>query len=147
MRTFLAAACLLALAGTAAAQSNNWTFRYDAAAGLAIAQSRAGGDLDATFTCRPPDGELVITDYTLGRRRVNEAQVRVGEISITVPARTDRVDGQRALIISLPQAPPILAGALHPTAAMSITAGGRSHTLQEGAGTRLREVAYNCWPQ
>ncbi len=147
MRIILAAACLLALAGTAAAQSNNWTYRYDAAAGLAVAQSRDGGDLSATFTCRPPDGQLVITDYTLGRRRVSEAQVRVGDITITVPARQERADGKRVLVISLPQAPPILAGALQPTAAMSITAGGRSHTLQEGAGTRLREVAYNCWPQ
>lgn len=147
MRIFLAAACLIALAATASAQSGNWTYRYDAALGHALAQSREDGDLAATFHCRPPNGDLVITDYTLGRRRVDQAQVRVGDISITVPARTDRVDGERALIISLPQAPPILAGALHPTAAMTVTAGGRSHTLAQGAGQKLREVAYNCWPQ
>jgi len=147
VRIILAAACLLAFAGTAAAQSNNWTYRYDASAGLATAQSRDGGNLSATFTCRPPDGQLVITDYTLGRRRVNQAQVRVGDMTITVPARQDRVGRDRVLVISLPQAPPILASALSPSAAMSITAGGRSHTLQEGAGTRLRDVAYNCWPQ
>lgn len=147
MRIFLAAACLIALAATASAQSGAWTYRYDAAVGHALAQSRDGGDLVASFHCRPPNGDLVITDYTLGRRRVDQAQVRVGDISITVPARTDRVDGERALIISLPQAPPILAGALHPTAAMTVTAGGRSHTLAQGAGQKLREVAYNCWPQ
>lgn len=147
MRTLFAAACLIALALPAAAQSASWTFRYDAAAGQAIAQSREDGDLAAMFTCRPPNGDLTITDFTLGRRRVSEAQVRVGDIAITVPARTDRVDGGRALIIALPQAPPILAGALQPNAAMTVTAGGRTHTLPEGAGTKLREVAYNCWPQ
>lgn len=146
MRHALAAAILLSLALPATAQSSNWTFQYLNGVSTAATTDDRGRP-SATFTCRPPTGDLIITEYTLGRRRADRAEVRVGTMSITVPARIERQGRDRMLVIPLPQAPPILAAALDPQAAVTITADGRNRTLPEGAGAKLREVAYACWHQ
>ena len=144
---------LTVLAGVAAAPAladsapATWTFSYDSSAGLATAvQTEAHGDVSTTFTCRPPNGDLTINDFELGRRRADTATVRIGEMTINVAARSDRVNGQRALIIPMPQSPPVLA-AVTADAPMIVSVGGYSHTLARGAGQKLRDVAYACWPR
>lgn len=147
MRSLFALACLgLAAAVPAAAQSAAWSFVYDGGSGLATATMRDDGDVAVTFTCQAPAGEIMVSDFTLGRGRASTATIRIGEFSMNVPSRVERVGRKRALVIPLPQSPPVLA-AVGPDRAMTISAGGRSHTLAPGAGERLREVAYNCWSQ
>jgi len=76
-----------------------------------------------------------------------QAQVQVDDFAITVPALFGRGEnGERALLIALPQAPPVLA-AVSERAPMSVSADGRSHALPEGAAPKLQQVAYNCWPR
>ncbi|MGE3142135.1 MAG: hypothetical protein AB7L65_02335 [Hyphomonadaceae bacterium] len=147
---FAAFACFAPLSVTTARaddETGAWMYAYDTAAGMAVArQQDRRGDVAAMFSCRPPNGDLTIADFELGRQRTQTATVRIGDLSITVPARNDRVNGDRALVIPLPQSPPVLAG-VREGAVMTISVGNRSHTLAQGAGQKLREVAYACWPR
>jgi hypothetical protein len=147
MRLALIIACAMSLAPLAGADPA-WTFNYDGRTGVASATSTQDGELATTFTCRAPDGAILITDYTLGRRgKETQAQVQVEDFSLTLPAEFGRGEnGERALLISLPQAPPVLS-AVHDRAPMSVSANGRTHTLPEGAAPKLQQVAYNCWPR
>ncbi len=146
MRLTLAALALLAC-GTAAADDGpgRWTYGWDAGAGQAVATLREGERVAATIACRPPDGALVISDYVLGRRRASEASVEIGQSSVSWPARQERGAEGRALVVSFPQSPPILAAAVDPNARVVIRAGRNSHEWARGGGEKLREVARACW--
>jgi hypothetical protein len=80
MRKFLAAAvCAMAFAIPSLSQAQDqpgWSYAY--AEGVATATQRDDrGRITATMTCRPPTGDIVITDFTLGRhaRRATTASV------------------------------------------------------------------------
>jgi hypothetical protein len=142
-----AAACALALAapGASVGQTSGWTYAY--VDGVATATQRDDrGRVTATLTCRPPEGNIVISDYTLARhgRRANTSAVRIGALSVNVPSQVQGNGRNRALTINLPQRPPILA-AVQPTDRLSVTVGNQTHTYLEGAPQRMKEVAYACW--
>lgn len=149
MRKLLAAtACVLTLAMpgvTPAQEREGWTYAY--VNGVATATERNDdGRVTTTLTCAPPTGDIVITDYTLGRhgRRQNTSQVRIGAMSVNVPSRVEGRGRNQALVINLPQRPPILA-AVQPTDRLSVTVGNETHTMLEGGPAKMREVAYACW--
>jgi len=146
-KTLAAMACVAVLVapGAAPAQGNGWTYAYTA--GVATATERDdNGRVSSTLTCRPPTGDIVITDYTLARagRRARQAAVRIGAMSVNVPASVSGRGRQAALVINLPQRPPILA-AVQPTDRLSVTVNGQTHTFREGGPAKMREVAYGCW--
>lgn len=148
MRKLLAAcvfAAALAVPAVAPAQQEGWTYAY--VEGVATATQRDDdGDVTATLTCRPPTGDIVITDYTLGRaaRRANSAAVRIGALSVNVPMTVEGRGRNARVLINLPQRPPILA-AVQPTDRLSVTVNNETHTYMEGGPARMREVAYACW--
>jgi hypothetical protein len=148
MRKLLAAcvfAAALAVPAVAPAQQDGWTYAY--VEGVATATQRDDdGDVTATLTCRPPTGDIVITDYTLGRaaRRANSAAVRIGALSVNVPMTVEGRGRNARVLINLPQRPPILA-AVQPTDRLSVTVNNETHTYMEGGPARMREVAYACW--
>jgi len=152
MRTQLAAAfCVLALLAAPSASAIDapgWDYAY--VEGVATATQRNDrGDITATITCRPPQGDIVLTDYTFGReaQRITRADVRIGVMSVNVPATVERVRGRGrrfAVSVRLPQRPPILA-AVQPNDQLSISVNNTSHTLDRGGPTRMQEVAYACW--
>ncbi len=149
MRNFVvASACALFLAasGIALAQEQaGWTYAY--VEGVAIATQRDDrGRVTATLSCRPPEGDIVINDYTLVRagRRATTSAVRIGAMSVNVPSRVEGRGRARALVINLPQRPPILAG-VQPTDSLSVTINNETHTYLEGAPQKMREVAFACW--
>jgi hypothetical protein len=147
-RLFAAGVCALALAvpsiGAAQAQEG-WNYAYTD--GVATATQRdSRGRITATLTCRPPEGDLVIHDYTLARhgRGASTSAVRIGAMSVNVPSRVEGRGRNRALVINLPQRPPILAG-VQPTDQLSVTVNSETHTYMNGAPAKMREVAYACW--
>ena len=147
MRTVLAAACILALgAGPAWAQSvPGWRYAYESGAAVAT-HTDDEGDVVATISCRPPDGVMVLTDHKFGRRArgADVVAVRIGQMSINVPARTEGRGGNARLLIDLPQRPPVLAG-VQPDDALSVTVGDVTHSYGRGSGRQMEEVAYACW--
>ena len=144
MRLFIAAALLSVLAACASAptpSAGGWSIGYDPATRLSTATQREpNGQVTATFACQAPSGDLIITDYTLSG--ASEATVTMGTLSIRVPAHA----AGGGLAVALPQRPPILS-AVGDNVAMTVAAGGRTHTLAPGAGIKLRDVALACWPQ
>lgn len=149
MRKLLAACvCALTLAAPAVApaqQREGWTYAY--VDGVATATQRNDdGRVTATLTCRPPTGDIVIHDYTLVRRGrgSNTAAVRIGAMQVNVPMSIEGRGRERAVVINLPQRPPILA-AVQPTDQLSVTVGRETHTYMDGGPARMREVAYACW--
>lgn len=147
MRKLLAAGvvALAMVAPGASAQNGAWTYAY--VAGVATATQRDDdGDITATLTCAPPTGDIVITDYTLGRhaRRATIAAVRIGAMSVNVPMTLEGRGRNARVLINLPQRPPILA-AVQPTDRLSVTINGETHQYLEGGPARMREVAYACW--
>ena len=69
-----------------AQQQEGWSYAYtDGVAAATLRDSR--GRVTATLTCRPPTGDIVVTDYTLARtaRNANTAAVRIGAMSVNVP--------------------------------------------------------------
>jgi hypothetical protein len=143
-------ACALAFAapGVAPAQppaQATWTYAY--VDGVATATERdARGRPTATISCRPPSGDIVLSDFTLARagRRATVSAVRIGVISVNVPSRVEGRGRNRALTINLPQRPPILAG-VQPNDQLSVTVNNQTRTFSEGAPAKMREVAYACW--
>ena len=98
MRKLLAAcACVATLAAPSAApaqESEGWSYAY--IEGVATATQRDDrGRVTATLTCRPPEGDIVLRDYTLVRRArgSNTAAVRIGAMQVNVPMQ---VEGRRA---------------------------------------------------
>lgn len=149
MRTLIAAAaCALAFAAPGAVEAQNqpgWQYAYTD--GVATATQRDDrGRVTATLTCRPPTGDIVITDYTLGprARRVTTAGVTLGNLTVNVPAAVEGRGRQARVTINLPQRPPILAG-VQERDVITVTVNNQTHTYLAGSGLRLKEVAYACW--
>jgi opacity protein-like surface antigen len=148
MRKLLAACvCAVTLAAPAVApaqEREGWTYAY--VEGVATATQRDNGRVTATLTCRPPTGDIVIHDYTLVRRArgANTAAVRIGAMQVNVPMSLQGRGRERAVVINLPQRPPILA-AVQPTDRLSVTVNNETHTYLEGGPAKMREVAYACW--
>lgn len=147
-KVFAAFVCVAALAapGASVAQDQpGWTYAYTD--GVATATQRDDrGRVTATLTCRPPTGDIVITDYTLARvaRRAETAAVQLGALTVNVPVEVQGRGRNAAAVINLPQRPPILAGA-QPSDRLTVTVNDRTHTYLAGSSARLREVAYGCW--
>lgn len=143
-----AAACVLALTapGLSAAQSQaSWQSSY--VDGVVTAtETDDHGHVTAMITCRPPDGVITLSDFTLARdgRRARTADVGIGNLTVTVPSRVARNGRQDALMIDLPQRPPILA-AVQPSDHITITVNRRPHVLSDGSAMKMKEVAYGCW--
>jgi hypothetical protein len=148
MRKLLATVAVLSAlmaAGPASAQNGTWSYGY--VDGVATATQRNDdGRVTATLTCRPPEGDIVITDYTLARnaRRATTAAVRIGAMSVNVPMSVEGRGRNARVIINLPQRPPILA-AVQPADRLSVTVNSTTHTYEEGGPAKMREVAYACW--
>jgi hypothetical protein len=145
----LLAACVcvsaLAVPGVGSAQQAGWTYAYvDGVATATETDNR--GRVTATLTCRPPEGDIIITDYTLARsaRRATTAAVRIGAMSVNVPMQVSGRGRNRAVTINLPQRPPILAG-VQPNDNLSVTINEQTRTYAAGGATRMKEVAYACW--
>jgi hypothetical protein len=128
-----------------AQEGEGWSYAY--ADGVAIATQRDDrGRVTATLSCRPPTGDIVVTDFTLARgaRGARTAAVRIGAMSVNVPMSLEGRGRNRAVVINLPQRPPILAG-VQPSDRLSVTVNGETHTYMEGGPQKMREVAYACW--
>jgi hypothetical protein len=149
MRKFVAACvCVVALAspGVSLGQAPaGWSYAY--VEGVATATERdERGRVTATLTCRPPTGDIVISDFTLARhgRRATVSAVRIGAMSVNVPSSVQGRGRNRALVINLPQRPPILA-AVQPTDSLSVMVNNQTHTFREGGPQRMRDIAFACW--
>jgi hypothetical protein len=144
-RTLILAAALCALSAcsstpTSTRSTGSWTFAYDAATGTASATQN---DASASVSCRGPNGDMMLVDNSLGRRGVSEAQFRIGEQTINVPAQSD---GSR-LTVRLPRRPPNLGAYAHlSNDTVSLSAGGRSHVYAPDAVQKIAQVANACWP-
>ncbi|MGQ0534106.1 MAG: hypothetical protein ACT4OF_15655 [Caulobacteraceae bacterium] len=128
-----------------AQQQEGWSYAY--VDGVATATQRdSRGRVTAMLTCRPPTGDIVVTDYTLARgaRGANTAAVRIGSMSVNVPMSVEGRGRDRGVVINLPQRPPILA-AVQPNDQLSVTVNNETHTYMDGGPQRMREVAYACW--
>lgn len=145
--------CAMALAVPSVApaqQQEGWSYAYTE--GVATATQRdSRGRTTATLTCRPPTGDIVLTDYTIaqargarGLRGATQAAVRIGAMSVNVPMTMEGRGRNRTVVINLPQRPPILA-AVQPNDRLSITVNSETVTYMEGGPARMREVAYACW--
>ncbi|MEZ5994686.1 MAG: hypothetical protein R3C25_02950 [Hyphomonadaceae bacterium] len=146
----LLAACVsvmaLAVPGAGVSQEQEgWSYAY--VDGVATATERDDrGRVTATMTCRPPTGDIVLTDFTLARsaRRATTAAVRIGAMSVNVPMSIQGRGRARGVVINLPQRPPILA-AVQPTDNLSVTINNQTRTYHTGAPAKMGEVAYACW--
>ena len=128
-----------------AQQQEGWSYAY--VEGIATATQRDNrGRVTATLTCRPPTGDIVVTDYTLARnaRGASQASVRIGAMAVNVPMTLEGRGRNRTVVINLPQRPPILA-AVQPNDRLSVTVNNQTVTYSEGGPARMREVAYACW--
>jgi hypothetical protein len=147
-KLFAAAICVAALAAPGALmaqQQPGWSYAYTD--GVATATQRDDrGRVTATFACRPPTGDIVLSDFELGprARRVSTAGVTLGNLTINVPASVEGRGRNARVVINLPQRPPILAAAQERDV-ITVTVNDRSHTYQAGSAMRLKEVAYGCW--
>lgn len=148
MRRLLAVCgCALALAAPSAAQTTQPGWSYAYADGVATAtETDERGRVTATLSCRPPTGDIVVTDFTLVRaaRRATTSAVRIGAMSVNVPMRLEGRGRNRAVTINLPQRPPILA-AVQPNDQLSVTVNNQTHTFRDGGPQKMREIAYACW--
>jgi len=128
-----------------AQEREGWSYAY--VEGVATATQRdERGRVTATLTCRPPTGDIVVTDYTLARnaRGAETAAVRIGSMSVNVPMSLEGRGRNRSVVINLPQRPPILA-AVQPNDRLSVTVNNETHTYMDGGPQRMKEVAYACW--
>ena len=128
-----------------AQQQEGWSYAYTD--GVATATQRdSRGRVTATLTCRPPTGDIVVTDFTLARnaRNARTAAVRIGAMSVNVPMSLEGRGRNRSVVINLPQRPPILA-AVQPNDRLSVTVNNETHTYLAGGPQKMREVAYACW--
>lgn len=142
---FAAALGALVLAAAMPAAAAGWRYAYENGAATAT-ETNDDNDVIVTISCRPPDGEMVLTDYTFGRevRRATQATVTIGDMSVTVPATVTRERRKHIVAIRLPQRPPVLAG-IQPHHTLSVTVAGQTHTYSSGGPGKMAEVAYGCW--
>lgn len=141
------AAALAVPSVSPAQQQEGWSYAY--VEGVATATQRDNrGRTTATLTCRPPTGDIVVTDYTLASSRrtrgATQASVRIGVMAVNVPMTFEGRGRNRTVVINLPQRPPILA-AVQPNDRLSVTVNNETVTYLEGGPARMREVAYACW--
>ena len=145
---FAVCVCALSLAapGVGAAQDQpGWSYAYTD--GVATATQRDDrGRVTATMSCQPPTGDIIVTDYTLGRvaRRATTSAVRIGNLSVNVPSSVEGRGRNSRLVIHLPQRPPILAG-VQQTDRVAVTVNNETHTYMAGSAMRMKELAYACW--
>src|SRR5512147_947685 len=134
----------MAIPGVCAAAQEGWTYAYTD--GVATATQMDGNRVAVTLTCRPPEGDIIITDYSLGRsvRRSGTAAVRIGNMSVNVPMTVEGRGRNKAVVVHLPQRPPILAG-VQPSDQLSVTVDNRTSTYQGASALQLKDVAYACW--
>jgi len=130
-----------------AQQQEGWSYAY--IEGVATATHRdSRGRTTATLTCRPPTGDIILTDYTLGTARssrgATQASVRIGVRAVNVPMTIEGRGRNRTVVINLPQRPPILA-AVQPNDRLSVTVNNQTVTYPDNGPARMREVAYACW--
>jgi hypothetical protein len=133
---------------TSSTSTGGWRFDYDAASGVASAvQTQAGGGDTVAITCRAPDGDMVIADYTLARANAAQVDFAIRQESIRVPAaRGTGPDGRPALTVRLPRRPPNLGAYPAMDGTVRLTAGSATHTFASGAGEKIWQVAQACWP-
>jgi hypothetical protein len=142
---FVCAAAMAVPSVSPAQQQEGWSYAY--VEGVATATLRDNrGRVTATLTCRPPTGDIVVTDYTLARsaRGASQASVRIGAMAVNVPMSLEGRGRNRAVVVNLPQRPPILA-AVQPNDRLSVTVNNQTVTYADGGPARMREVAYACW--
>src|SRR5262245_7741424 len=106
LAVFVCAAALAVPAAAPAQTRSGWSYAY--VDGVATAtQTGERGRPAVTLTCRPPDGDIVITDYTLGTerssRRAERADVRVGNLSVNIPMTLEGRGRNATVVIHLPQ--------------------------------------------
>jgi hypothetical protein len=149
MRKFVVGiVCAVAMAVPSVApaqQQEGWSYAY--VDGVATATQRdSRGRITATLTCRPPTGDIIVTDFTLASRARNArtAAVRIGAMSVNVPMTLEGRGRNRTVVINLPQRPPILA-AVQPNDRLSVTVNNETVTYMEGGPQKMKEVAYGCW--
>ncbi|WP_395647759.1 hypothetical protein [Terricaulis sp.] len=145
LAVFVCAAALAVPAAAPAQTRQGWSYAY--VDGVATAtQAGERGRPAVTLTCRPPDGDILITDYTLARaaRRAQRADVRVGNLSVNIPMALEGRGRNQTVVIHLPQRPPMLAG-VQPTDQLSVTVNGQTRTYGGESGMMLKDVAYACW--
>lgn len=149
MRTLIAAAALCVTLGAMpsafAQQGPGWTYAYTD--GVAAATQRDDhGRVTATMTCRPPEGDIIISDFTLVRaaRRATTAAVRIGNLTVNVPMRLEGRGRDRTVMINLPQRPPILAG-VQEQDVVTVTVNSQTHTYLAGSAVQMKNLAYACW--
>ena len=149
MRKRLAAALCIAIFATpgfSAAQSQaTWTSSYTDGV-VTATETDDHGHVTALITCRPPDGAITVSDFTLAGagRHARTSSIGIGNLTVTVPSRVARNGRQDALMIDLPQRPPILAG-VQPTDHITVTVNNRSRVFSDGSAMKMKEVAYGCW--
>jgi hypothetical protein len=145
---FAAALCIATLATpsfSAAQSQSTWTNSYTDGV-VTATETDDHGRVTAMIQCRPPTGDLVLSDFTLARdgRRARTSGVGIGNMTVNVPSRVERNGRDDALMINLPQRPPILAG-VQPSDHITVTVNNRTHTLSDGSAVKMKEVAYGCW--
>jgi hypothetical protein len=136
---------LMAPGAVLAQNTAGWTSDYTD--GVVTATERDDhGRVTATITCRPPDGVMVLSDFTLANagRRAQRADVKIGNLSVNIPSRVEGRGRDQALRIDLPQRPPILA-AVQPNDHITITVNRQTRELSDGSAVKMKEVAYGCW--
>lgn len=151
MRKPLAACvCALTLAapGLSPAQTREgWTYSFDGGVATAT-QHDDRSRVAVTLACQPPQGDIVITDYTLASvrsvRSANVAGVRIGNMSVNVPMAVEGRGRNRTVVIRLPQRPPILAG-VQPTDRLSVTVAGETRTYGGASAMQMKDIAFACW--
>lgn len=146
----LLAACVCALALVvpsvgSAQQQEGWQYAFTDGVATAT-QTDNRGRVIATMSCRPPEGDIVITDYTFGRvaRRATTAAVRLGNMTVNVPMQLSGRGRNAAVTINLPQRPPILAG-VQPTDRVSVTINNQTNTYAGASGMQMKNIAFACW--
>lgn len=149
MRMQIAAALCIATLATpslsAAQNQSTWTTSYTNGV-VTATETDSHGRITAMIQCRPPTGDIILSDFTLAGdgRRARTSGVGIGNMTVNVPSHVERNGRQDALTINLPQRPPILAG-VQPTDHITVTVNNRSHTLSDGSAVKMKEVAYGCW--
>ena len=140
-------ACVLGATSASAQQTypNGWSSNYENGVVTATQVDDHNRPV-VTISCQPPTGDMTLSDLTFGGagRRANTAAVKIGNMTINVPARAERQGRAQAVSIRLPQSPPILA-AVQPDDALSVTIGNTTHSYGPGSGPRMKDVAYACW--
>lgn len=154
----VAAAALAACASTdkasdappkaSVSSSGSWAFAFDAGSGVASATLvGAEGAALVRLSCKAPNGEVQVADYTWGKAKVAEAvpvefaigSAKTGPVGRIAPA----TDGRVALQFATPSNDKVFR-ALTPNAAVSASTPTRTHAWAAGAATRINDMLNSC---